>query len=173
MTQDEFNKQYGEVRQVLGKFKHECEIILAAKETAEQAYQRGLDEAWEAARKIVCRHTTWGGYTQEELKECFKKNYCQDVMEKYSASEALSKIREYEAKKKAEDEAIKVGDEMASLEEPTVNVVVSSVIDAYHFSGFCGSMSGVFLLKDWRKTGRHFPQIAEVLGEIANGKSAD
>lgn len=176
MTQDEFNKLHGEVRQVLGKFKHECDIILAAKETAEQAYQRGLDDAWEAARKIVDAYSVGEG-----IRLAFDGTfwpYFNAVFQSLSPAEALAKIREYEEKKKAEDEAINVGDELVHCADSTVKAVITAVHYDGQFDGVCngggpndlGEVFSYRSLVNWRKTGRHFPQIAEVLGEIANNK---
>ncbi len=67
----------------------------------DEAYKKGLNDAWEAARKI----TDW---TIEDLESRkLSVNDCDDeyeyscrVLEKYSASEAIDRIREYEERKK-------------------------------------------------------------------------
>ena len=68
-----------------------------------EAYQRGLDDAWEAAKKIVSIPTA-------ELHTMLDKAvYYDTVFRDCTASECIEKIRAYEEKKKAEQE-IKVGD---------------------------------------------------------------
>ena len=68
-----------------------------------EAYQRGLDDAWEAAKKIV-------GIPTAELHTMLDKAvYYDTVFRDCTASECIEKIRAYEEKKKAEQE-IKVGD---------------------------------------------------------------
>ena len=65
-----------------------------AKRKIERAYQRGLDDAWEAARKSVY----WWKDNEEGVK-VFKElfdSWAVDNLFKFSASEAIAKIREYE-----------------------------------------------------------------------------
>lgn len=104
----------------------------------EEIYQRGLDEAWEAARKIVDAYFV-----------------------------GLAKICEYEEKKKAEAEEIKVGDEVTWASDPTHFVVVS-LVEGKGAAVLASEKSHWVNKADLRKTGRHFPQIAEVLWEIRN-----
>lgn len=74
-----------------------------AQKEIDEAYQRGLDDAWEAARKIVKMPDTpyWGVFGE----------YKNDLFRKITASEAIEKLKTYEEKQKADDE-IKVGDEV-------------------------------------------------------------
>lgn len=69
-------------------------------------YQRGLDTAWEAARKIV----EMSDPPYWELFDEYKEN----LFGKISASEAIEKLKAYE-EQKADDE-IKVGDEVEVME---------------------------------------------------------
>lgn len=64
------------------------------------AYQRGLDDAWEAARKIASDHAG-------RNYSIFGQHFTVEILNTHSASEAIEKIRAYE--EKAEQE-IKVGD---------------------------------------------------------------
>lgn len=74
----------------------------------EESYQRGLDDAWEAARKIVLNPED-GGMTLTDFSAVFSNRSMQSVFKSYSASEAIAKLKDYEEKQKA-DEEIKVGD---------------------------------------------------------------
>ena len=165
---DKIDELHKNIRQMMGELKHEYDC-LASRPDADEAYKKGLDDAWEAARQLFeyC-HADINNAIFDGKAHCGMSadRMARDALNTLSPAEVIAKIRDYEARKKAEDEAVKVGDEMASLEKPTAKVVISSVIDAYHFSGFGGGMSGVFLLKDWRKTGRHFPEIAAVLEQM-------
>lgn len=70
-----------------------------------EAYQRGLDDAWEAARKI-------GHASQMLLKEMgfefnsneWSYNPSWYVVMNYAAAEAIEKIKAYEEKRKADGE---------------------------------------------------------------------
>lgn len=54
-----------------------------------EAYQRGLADAWECARKIANMYS-------EERRKIFGENFIQKIHSIYSASEAIEKIRVYE-----------------------------------------------------------------------------
>lgn len=70
-----------------------------AKQEEKTAYDKGLADAWDAARKIICE-VKYGGFTREEIQEIFGETYASDIMVKFTASEAIAKIREYEGKQK-------------------------------------------------------------------------
>ena len=61
-------------------------------------YQKGLKDAWEAARKIVLPGDVSGIYLAD-LEEIFDRSSLQDVIKDYSASECIEKIRQYEQEK--------------------------------------------------------------------------
>jgi hypothetical protein len=61
---------------------------------AEKAYQSGLSDAWEAARKLVL-DSNHGGLTNYDIEEIFGVDEEQAIIN-YSASEAIEKIRQYE-----------------------------------------------------------------------------
>ena len=124
---------------------------------AEKAYQRGLSDAWEAARKI-CLNDSDGGLTITEIAKIFDVSYYRDAMKKYSAHEAIEKIRQYEQEK----EEIKIGDEVITASGKAVVMGVGPV----HFEYFNADGSGYDAVKYAKKTGRHFPEIAEVLRKM-------
>ena len=81
----------------------------------DEAYRRGLEDAWEAARKIF-GYKIDGGIPIEELGKVFgyaeDALFCTaDIIRHNTASEAIAKLKAYEEKQKADDE-IKVGDEV-------------------------------------------------------------
>ena len=76
------------------------------KDNSEEAYQKGLDDAWECARTIV--NYMWNSGCSE-VKKVFDTYSIYVVLNNYSASEAISKIKAFEEQKKAEKEEIKVG----------------------------------------------------------------
>lgn len=70
------------------------------------AYQRGLNDAWEAARKITL-NTNQGGVPTKELAMIFGEfNSCSEIMVRSTASEAVAKLKEYE-QKQADDTPFK------------------------------------------------------------------
>ena len=58
-----------------------------------EAYQNGMDDAWEACRKME-----YMLFNEPQFKECFGDIDFYTVVTKKSASETLQKIREYEEK---------------------------------------------------------------------------
>ena len=144
--------------------------LLDAERDAE--YQRGLDDAWEAARKVGhCK--LWDDYT----KDTGKPSVCAvAVLDHYTAYEAIAKLKAYEAiaklkayeeKQKADDE-IKVGDE---VEWEGVNFTVLRVFTPKgcyeQCDGFDCDGNGYtnILTKDVTKTNRHF-DISSILKEM-------
>lgn len=61
----------------------------------ERAYQRGLDDAWEASRKI-CELPKHGGLDWDDLEEAFGVKSMSRIFEENTANEAIEKIRKYE-----------------------------------------------------------------------------
>lgn len=62
-----------------------------------EMYAKGLNDAWECARKLVASRTIeeW-----DSLNDYMDVESCIDAFKEYSASEAIEKIKEYEAKQK-------------------------------------------------------------------------
>ena len=130
----------------------------------EAAYQNGLYNAWDVARKIVLSEADGG--IQWKLKEqWFGKFTIYDIFKDVPAMDVIEKIRQYG---REQEEQIHVGDEVVFYngEKCVVTVVgdgqVAEVMDKGGFSmriddGLRNSM---------KKTGRHFSEIAEVLKKM-------
>lgn len=155
--------------------KHECEDCPKQAYTDAirmEGYQNGSSDAWEAARKIgsnsMCSLEEMGF----DFSQCAVDDYNPSwfVVKNYSASEAIEKIKQYEQEK---EEQIQVGDEVVGTytgEEETEPFVIIRKIPEINPTYYFGiySKSGEFCqggLK-LKKTGRHFPEIAEVLQKM-------
>ena len=123
----------------------------------DMAYQRGLDDAWEAARKVGhCK--LWDDYT----KDTGKPSVCAvAVLDHYTAYEAIEKLKAYEEKQKADDK-IEVGDEIIPSYSDIAGVVTLIDSDTIYVLWRDGSSTSRIKLKEVRKTGRHF-DIASIL----------
>lgn len=137
-------------------------------EAEKKAYDKGLSDAWDAATKL-CRSVKYGGL-EEYCSEIFEKTPFEmfDVFD-YSATEAIDKIKAYEDKQK-QDAEIKVGDEVYSEEDDLTFIVTR--IRGTEYEGICtdgACYNG--LPDDIVKTGRTFPQIAEVLAEMRGAEN--
>jgi len=123
-------------------------------------YEKGLNDAWEAARKIWKYDTT-------TLRAIFGEGIMRmDWFMKFTASEAIEKIRQYEQ----EQEEIQVGDEVM-LDNTGRKYVVLVVDDEnkpvklLENDGYTLTVENAYLTK----TGRHFPEIAAVLAKMKEG----
>lgn len=119
-------------------------------------YENGLKAAWEAARKI----STMDSPTRDEI---FGLVITSNILDENSASEVIEKILQYE-----QEQQIQVGDEVVFYngEKCVVTVVgdgqVAEVMDK---GGFSMRMDDG-LRNSMKKTGRHFPEIVEVLKKM-------
>lgn len=120
-----------------------------------EAYQKGLNDAWECAKLLALPYQD-GGIDYETLQSMFGNGASwQKAFMNYSASEAMAKIKEYEEKKKA-DEEIKVGDEV--VRDGGFTAVVTRVhgkkyVAIVYDDGSCDNNVPKEKVK---KTGRHF-----------------
>ena len=74
------------------------------------------------------------------------------------------------------DDEVKNGDEMAIIKNPEVKVCVTRLCDGETFTGFAikdvplccmrGEAYSFAKLKSWRKTGKHYPEIAKLFGDL-------
>lgn len=125
----------------------------------DEAYQRGLNDAWVAAYKI------YSVFTYGEVEKIFGSDVCtiDRIYEKYSPLEVVTIIREYERKTKPEEQ-IKVGDEVESAGDL---YIVVRIRDNGTFEGICSAGVDMGLdLNKFTKTGRHFSQITDVLEQL-------
>lgn len=140
--------------------------ITMLKKEAEEAYQRGLSDAWEAARKLVL-DSNHGGLTNYDIEEIFGVDEEQAIIN-YSASEAIEKIRQYKQKQ----EEIHLGDEVTFLPNNAKGIVTECHVpdvlygDNDKYAVWCGGTMEYVLKQHLTKTGRTFPEIAEVLQKM-------
>ena len=122
---------------------------------AEKGYQKGLSDVWDAIRKV-------NDMILEEQGKVFKTVTIRDIIRKYSASEIIEKLRQYEQEKK---EQIQVGDEIKSVSGKAVVTGLSPDNEHVRYVYFDGS-TGVIHKSTVSRTGRHYPEIAEVLRKM-------
>ena len=129
----------------------------------QEAYQKGLDDAWECAKRLFLGVHN-GGFANSEIKEIFGDYDYEQVVMKHTAAEAIEKIREHEG-------IIKVGDE---VEAPAGKAVIIQVFGnskdvRYMYSD---ASTGFNDSCNITRTGRHFPEIAEIFKKM-KGESND
>lgn len=128
------------------------------KKKVQEAYNNGLNDAWECAKKIY-------GFSCKELSEVLPESkeipFCS-----YSASEAIAKIKEYEEQQKQDTkEKIKVGDEVINGGVTGVVTYVEDIENGMKAFAVMDKTGKEWIFNDLviKRTGRVFPQITEVL----------
>lgn len=126
----------------------------------EHDYAKGLEDAWECARSVVdCKvpYDFWElGSGQSMLA----------VLRHYSAKGAIEKIREYEEEQQKKAAEIKIGDEVTD-NDGWKGVVTWISPDGEYLLIIQKDGTALHWKKEsFKKTGRHFPQIAEVLKQM-------
>ena len=129
--------------------------------TLERYYEKGLNDAWELARKVSLDNYE-GAYSVKELKNIFGFNSLQDVFRHYSIQEALAKLEAYE-----KEQNIKVGDIVYNddtMEEGVVTHIDNGEIFMLYDDGSCGNTYG-----NLTKTGKHI-DIQSILQQIGGAE---
>ena len=130
----------------------------------EAAYQNGLYDAWDVARKIMLSEADGG--IQWRLKEqWFGKFTIYDIFKDVPAMDVIEKIRQYGR----EQEEIKVGNEVNGKGGRGTITKISDDGDHFNVMWENGS-TGYYMREDFKKTGRHFSEIAEVLRKMQEEK---
>ena len=117
----------------------------------DEAYQRGLDDAWECAREL---------YLNGACKDLFGE-YFNTFIKNHTAQEAIEKLKAYKQDDKIEagDEVIYNGMIKCIVVRPETNERYASLIDSNgnHYSTDH---------RECKKTGRHFDNIPKILAEM-------
>lgn len=131
-----------------------------------KTYEDGLNEAWECAKKIEAP-TVEGGLSGQELAQIFKDGATlYKVFKNYSAREAVTRIKEYEEEQQKKAAEIKIGDEVTDNDGWNGVVTCISPDGEYLVVTLQDGSALRWEKEHFKKTGRHFPQIAEVLKQI-------
>lgn len=124
-----------------------------------EAYERGLNDAWTLIRDVF--------YMQSyKAVECFGEDNIEGVIQ-MDVKEALQKFMEYTQEQKAEEEEkqFHVGDE---VENNGTKLVVTRIVSEYSFHGIDknGEIYKGRTTRFWKKTGRHFDGVENLLKEM-------
>ena len=129
-----------------------------------KTYEDGLKEAWEAARTVVdCKvpFDFWELSSGQSMLGAFRL---------YSAKGAIEKIREYEEEQQKKAVEIKIGDEVTD-NDGWKGVVTWISPDGEYLVVTLQDGSALRWKKEhFKKTGRHFPEIEEVLKQMQEGE---
>lgn len=126
--------------------------------TPDELYNKGLNDAWELAKKIVINSDD-GGYTAKELGEMFRTILPSEVFADFTPQEALAKVKAYED----ECNKITVGDVVklkGTSYEAVVTRVSETILHCLYKDGRCAP--GCYK-ENYEKTGKHFDSIDEFM----------
>lgn len=120
-----------------------------------EEYKRGLNDAWEAANKMLELNTD----TRIKIFSCAS---FRNTIAIFSASECIERLQAYEQEK---EEEIQVGDE---VDGKSGRGTITKISDAgvYFNVMWKNGLTGCYRMENFKKTGRHFPEIVEVLRKM-------
>lgn len=134
---------------------------------AESDFQNGLNTAWDVAKKIALMDTE----TSENATGYFGLFR---IMEHLTPMQAIEKLKAYEEQQKADAE-IKVGDEVEAYSGRAIVFSTSTDKEGKKFCRYWYPSEERFNMdktENLKKTGRYFPQVAELL-EAMKGEQRD
>lgn len=126
--------------------------------TTDESYNKGLNDAWELAKKIAALEDD-GGYSCEELENIFGHVATASVLKVFTPQEALAKVKAYEE----EHIRIRVGDVVklkGTSYEAVVTRVSETILHCLYKDGRCAP--GCYK-ENYEKTGKHFDSIDEFM----------
>lgn len=132
-------------------------ITKSIKNTEEEAYNRGANDAWEIAKKVTT--TVVECYMADEMRAIFDKRTASGVMVNYTGVEAIEAVKKYEEKQKAQSTVteFKRGD-VVYVKELNANGIYLSDACYYYQVLMDGNSNVAELTKDsctLSKTGKH------------------
>lgn len=155
---EQIRKEAYEEGKKQAKVQAELDVCHDIEKVAKENYKAGLADAWEAARKIVTMPDR--DFINSDILDL---DPGESIFTKYTASEAIAKIKEYEDSK----QEYRVGDEFenGAGQKFVVLKMDGKEIDRYiDGDGKTYVMSAKYRVM--RKTGRSFPEIAAVLEKM-------
>jgi hypothetical protein len=129
------------------------------------AYEKGLNDAWGCVNKIFNMDFK---IRREILGVDAANDTLVDIAKAFSAADVIAKIKEYEEKQKQADTEIKVGDEVENAGE---KYIITKIL-SHHYANVMATDGGVAYIDPtrYKKTGRHFDTIVEVLQQLKEGQ---
>ena len=125
-------------------------------------YENGLNDLWEAMQKAIKMYCEIDNEVFLRVFHDVKCDWGESVLQalfKNTPQHLIDSIRKYEQR---QEEEIQIGDEVIAASGKAVVMGVGPV----HFEYFNADGSGYDAVKYAKKTGRHFPEIAEVLRKM-------
>ena len=126
--------------------------VLENAEDSDKTYDQGLRDIWGLFQKIYDEN----GYKLNKVYQIFGYEYIDEILERLSPGEALFRMREYEERKRAEEEKPVIGDVVLHINTKDKFVVTSIE------NGFITGVDSDFIAHTYcypneyiKKTGKH------------------
>ena len=131
---------------------------------SEEEYHRGLEDAWEAAKKL------FSSMADSDIEKAFPiewNNGGFNALMNLQPQEAIEKLKAYEEKQKT-DNRIEIGDEvyaytLSGKTQPFIIIKIYDEDGVKYYSGINADGNHVQGGLNYIKTGRHFPHVVELL----------
>ena len=129
-----------------------------------EEYQRGLNDAWNAAKAIELSVDD-GGLSIQEIECIFGNMSPNDVVKKFNPEDVVNKLNEYNNYRPME---VNVGDEVMDSITEVVMIVIRKYSDEKYVDVMYkdGSVAKGYPISELKKTGRHFSEIANALDKM-------
>jgi hypothetical protein len=159
LTRRRFQKENSEFfNKIYNLIKH-CEAVeQKSQKQYDDGYQKGFEDAWELARKIIISPSEGNGMNYDDIVQCFGEFSYAKLLRSpaYEVKEKYDAWKEKKKQEEQEDDEIHVGDEVRWNNMYEFMVVVKKVNDHYgliHLSdGSYDNSDGCHLVK----TGKHY-----------------
>ena len=132
--------------------------------TKGEAYQEGLNDAWEYAKKLTLMSSD-GGFSSKIIKEIFGTTTSYSIFNNMSISTVVTKIKDYEEKQKQADAGFRIGDEVIVKGDRAI-VIKVDIDHWYRVVYENGNTDYIHQDTITDKTGKHYDAIEEVLKEL-------
>lgn len=135
------------------KATEKMELKEESEDEKNKTYEDGLNEAWELVREII--------YKPDKRRKVFGVDVVSAIIKNFSASEAIDAVKRYEE--------LKVGDEVIDKygwKRVVTKTHNSGEITTMDYNGDFYEYCKKTVMSDFKKTGRHFSQIEEILKQL-------
>lgn len=159
LNSDYINEHFGSLQQDAYDCGYKDGRNVTETQAHDDAYQRGLDDAWECARKL------FSSMADSDIEKAFPTEWNNggfNALINLQPQEAIAKLKAYEEK---QNDKIEVGDEVNWLGDC---FIVTRIFQPHNMKEQCdgidddGCVYHDVLMDDLEKTGRHF-DIASIL----------
>lgn len=126
-------------------------------------HECGMKEAVDCILKIYLSPEN-GGYSKDTLKKIFCESAFSSIISDFSIMEIVEKMKLYEEQNKEKKE-FRLWDEVTELTHKDTKFIIVDIGGNYITGLYENGLISAHR-RYWKKTGRNFPQIAEILKEM-------